>query len=355
MAAAVHPSRSLLAVIAAVSVVSGAAFVIVTWPFTWTSDITRNLAAARALLDGRFGTVEGYLYSPLAAALTVPLLAIPTFAAVLAWLGVKLAILIGSAATASRMLATRERILIAAAVVAFLPVVHDLLLGNVTVVIAAAIAYVAWNPDRARTGLPIGIVLATVPKPVLVPVLIWMLLWRRRAGMSALVVAAIATAAMVLLIGSDAAGAWIAALRNPPILSGGNFALSSWPPIPAILGATATIAATAIALRRGEGPGLVAVLCCGLLVSNYTVLYGAGVLLAAVPVVARAAPRATAVLALVAPVGLIAGFAIWVGAVIAVALAVPVQRWPNAASGTTLDATRRPLASPPRGEVAARS
>jgi hypothetical protein len=239
------------------------------------------------------------------------------------------ALLLAGVRVATRGFSTRRRVMVGVASVTFLPIVHDLLLGNVTVALAAVIALVAWSRDRAVTGIPLGIVLAAVPKPVLVPVLIWTLLWRRRAALTALVVAAVASLATLVIAGPDATAAWFAALRDPPILSGGNFALSSWPTLPAAAAAVATIVATVIALRRGEGPGLVAALCCGLLVSNYTVLYGAGVLLAAVPVLARAAPRATAALALLAPIGLIAVFPLWVASLIAVALAVPVEAWPR--------------------------
>ena len=326
-----RPGTAVLALVAAVSTVSAVAFVLVTWSFTWAADISRNLAAAQALLEGRFGTVEGYLYAPFAAMLTVPLLALPAAAAVIVWLLAKVALVVAGVGAATRALSTRDRVLCAVAAVTFLPIVHDLLLGNVTVLLAAVIALVAWTRDRAATGLPLGIVLAAVPKPVLVPVLVWMLLWRRRAALTALLVAAVASLATLVVAGTDATAAWLAALRDPPILSGGNFALSSWPAMPAALAAMATIAATVVALRRGEGPGLVAALACGLLVSNYTVLYGAGVLLAGVPVLARAAPRATAAIALVAPIGLIAAFPVWVASVLGLALAVPVQAWPRPA------------------------
>ena len=54
----------------------------------WAVDSHRDIAAAVALLNGTSGSVPGYLYSPLAAALTVPALALPTDVAVVAWLAV---------------------------------------------------------------------------------------------------------------------------------------------------------------------------------------------------------------------------------------------------------------------------
>jgi hypothetical protein len=330
MWAAFQPSRASLALVAVISVASGVALAIVTWEFTWSADIDRNLHAADALLAGRFGTVEGYVYSPFAAAITVPLLAIPAGAAVVVWLGVKVAAVLAGAALRTRDLPTLSRALIAASAVSFVPIVHDLLLGNVTVALVAAVALVAWQRDRVVTGIPLGIVLAAVPKPVRIPVLVWMLLRRPRALAGALAVAAVATLVTVLVFGVAPYLTWIDALRNPPILSSGNFALSSWQPVPAVLASAVTIAATLMALRRGEWPGLVCALCCGLLVSTYTVVYGAGLLLVAVPALARAAPRATILLALTAPIGLIAAFPAWIGAVMVVALAVPTAGWSSA-------------------------
>ena len=89
LAAAFRPSDGSLAVVAAVSVVSATVFVAVAWSFTWTSDIARNLQAAEALRAGRFGSVEGYLYSPFAALLTIPLLALPSAVAIIGWLVAK--------------------------------------------------------------------------------------------------------------------------------------------------------------------------------------------------------------------------------------------------------------------------
>ena len=91
----------------------------------------------------------------------------------------------------------------------------------------------------------------------------------------------------------------------------------------------AVVAATLLALRRGPAPGLVAALACGLLVSPYTILYAAGVLLVAAPALARAAPRSILVLALLAPVGLVVAFPLWVGSVMLLAFTVPRGRWPG--------------------------
>jgi len=293
----------------------------------WAADVDRNLLAARALLDGTFGTVDGYLYSPLAAALTIPALAVPEGAVVVGWIVLRVAILLIATNVVTRGLRPLDRFLASAAAIAFLPILYDLELGNVTVLIAAAVAVVAWTPDRAAAGIPLGIVLAAAPKPQLIPVLIWMALFRRKALVGALGTAGVGTLGALAAFGPGPYGEWVAALHAPPDLVVGNLSLSGLPPFAAISASVAVATVTLLALRRGPAPGLVAALACGLLVSPYTILYAAGVLLVAAPALARAAPRATLVLALLAPVGLVVAFPVWVGFVMLLALVIPRRRW----------------------------
>jgi len=323
--------RPALLALAGFSVVMGVVLLLSIAGTAWAADAHRNLLAARALLDGTFGTVEGYLYSPLAAALTIPALAVPEGVAVVGWLLLKVVLLLLATVAVTRDLRPVDQVLVAAAAVAFLPILYDLELGNVTVLIAAAIATVAWIPDRASAGIPLGIILATAPKPQLIPVLIWMALFRRRALAGALGAAGVGTLAGFVVVGPGPYEAWIAALRAPPDLTRGNLSLSGMPTLIAIPAALAVVAGTILALRRGPAPGLVAALACGLLVSPYTILYGAGVLLVATPCLARAAPRGTLALALLAPVGLVVAFPLWVASVGLLAFAVPSEPWPGGA------------------------
>jgi len=343
-------TRPALVALAGFSTVTGVVLILSVAPSAWAADAHRNLQAARALLDGTFGTVDGYLYSPLAAALTIPALAVPEGAAVVGWLVLKVAILMIATRVATRGLQPLDRLLVSAAVIAFLPVLYDLELGNVTILVAAAIAMVAWTPDRAAAGIPVGIVLATAPKPQLIPVLVWMAVFRRHALGGALGAAGLGTLAGLVVVGPGPYGAWIAALRAPPDLAVGNFSLSGMPPLAAIPASFAVLAAALLALRRGPAPGLIAALACGLLVSPYTILYAAGVLLVAAPALARAAPRPTLVLALLAPVGLVVAFPLWVGSVMLLAFTVPRRRWPGGClTPVTAGSVERaaPVDSPP--------
>jgi Glycosyltransferase family 87 len=298
----------------------------------WAVDAHRNLAAAVALLNGTFGSVPDYLYSPLAAALTVPALALPTDVAVVAWLALKIALLAVGTAVATRGLGGIDRLLLGVAAVGFLPILYDLELGNVTVIVLAAVAAIAWTPDRVATGIPLGIILATAPKPQLVPVLIWLAVTHRRALVGAVMTAALATLVGLALTGPAAYAVWVEALRAPAYLNSGeviNLALWSLPPVVAVPSALAAIGGFYLALRRGYWPGLVAAICLGLLVAPYTLVYGAGLLPVAAPAAVRASPRAALGLAITAPVALVIAFPAWVGMALAFAVLMPAAAWPS--------------------------
>lgn len=304
----------------------------------WAVDSHRNLAAAVALQHGAFGSDPDYLYSPLAAALTVPAVALPTDVAVVAWLALKIALLVVGTAIATRELGGIDRLLLGVAVVGFLPILYDLELGNVTVIVLAAVAAIAWTPDRVATGIPLGVVLATAPKPQLVPILVWLVVAHRRALVGAVATAALATLVGLALTGPAAYAAWVETLRAPAYLNGGdviNLALWSLPPVIAIPGAVVAVGGFLLALRRGHWPGLLAATCVGLLLAPYTLIYGAGLLLVAAPATVRASPRAALGLAIIAPIALVLAFPMWVGLVLALAVLVPAESWPSRGSAMT--------------------
>ena len=297
----------------------------------WAVDAHRNLAAAATLGHGAFGSDPAYLYAPLAAALTVPALAVPTDVAVVAWLAVKVTLLMVGTFIATRGLGAIDRLLLGVAVVAFLPILYDLELGNLTVIVLAALAALAWTPDRYATGIPLGVILATAPKPQLIPVLVWLAVTHRRALVGATATAVLATLVGLALTGPSPYAAWVAALRAPAYLNSGdviNLALWSLPPILAIPGAVAAIGLFLLALLRGYWPGLIAATCVGLLVAPYTLIYGAGLLLVAAPAATRASPRAVLGLAIIAPVALVLAFPAWIALVLALVVLVPTRAWP---------------------------
>jgi hypothetical protein len=324
--------RPALVGLAALSVFLGFVAVTRAAHVVLAADAHRNLAAASALINGAFGSVADYLYSPLAAALAVPALALDPSIAVAAWFALEVALLVVGTALVTRGLCDIDRVLIGVVVIGFLPVVYDLELGNVTVVVIAALAAIAWMPDRVATGIPLGIILATAPKPQLIPVLIWLAIVHRRALLGVLVTAVLATLVGIALTGPTAYEAWIAALRAPAYLNSGeviNLALWSLPAVIAIPAAAVAILGFVVTLRRGYWPGLVGAICVGLLLAPYTLIYGAGLLLVAAPAAVRASPSVVFVLAIIAPALLVVAFPVWVGLVFAAAAVLPAAAWPS--------------------------
>lgn len=323
----------VLVAITALTAIVGIGVGIAIAPNAWAVDAERNLRAARDLVAGQFGTDHGYVYSPLAAALTVPWTWIPQALAISLWLALRLGLLAAGTAVATRGRPAAERLLVFVAVALFVPTLYDLLLGNVSILLAAAVALVAWRRDATWTGIALGLVLATVPKPQLVPILIWMLAYRRQALVGTVVTAAGATGLAALTLGAPAYGEWIAVLRSVDYLSSpmyGNLSLFAFLPGPiALAAAVAALVASAVALRRGEQPGLVACIALGLLIAPYTLAYAAVLLLVALPALATAAPRATVALALTASLGVIVALPLWLGGVVAAALSAPRDRWPR--------------------------
>jgi hypothetical protein len=322
-----------LAAVATFQIVISAAVVAVIAGQVWLMDAARGVDAAHALASGTFGIDRGYLYSPLAALLILATTWIPAGLAGGAWLAARFGVLLAGIRHQTRGLATMDRVLIAIAATAFLPTVHDLMLGNVSILLAGAVALVAWAPDRLRTGVPLGLALAIAPKPALIPILVWMLVFRRRALAGSLGTATAATIAAIAVVGSGPYLAWIEVLRHPQYLAGpqgGNFALTGFFHMPVALGLSAlAVAAGLLALRQGETPGLLAAVAVGLLVAPYTLAYGAVFLLLAVRPLAGALPAWLVLLAaLAAPVFVIEFLPGLAAALLAAAVLVRPWRWP---------------------------
>jgi len=324
--------------VAAMNTILGVVVGVLLFPLAWAADGDRNLAAAQALAAGTFGQDHTYLYAPLAAALTLPVSAlVPTGAAIGGWLLARIAVLAAGIARQTRELSTPERVLVLVAAIGFVPTLYDLLLGNVSILIAGVVALIAWSDDDYRTGLPLGLLLATIPKPALIPILIWMLVYRRRAFLSAVGSAAVFSAIGLVVLGGGAYASWLQVLLHPYYLGTaqlGNMALGAMlPPVLAWPLTVLTVVATLVALRRGESPGLIACLCAGLLVAPYTMAYGAVLLLLAVRPLARVAPMRTFALAITGSLGVIVFMPLWVGAVLATTLAVPRAAWSGLREG----------------------
>ena len=121
-----------------------------------------------------------FRYTPLGALLFVPLVPLSEDAAAWAWVGIKLVVLGVTAVWYARPWNGVDRWLVLLAVVAFPPIVHDLVLGNVSTITVLVLLAVARWPDT-RGGVALGLLLALMPKPHLIPVLVYLAFRQRRA------------------------------------------------------------------------------------------------------------------------------------------------------------------------------
>lgn len=297
----------------------------------WMVDVRRNLGAARDLIAGDFGRDGGFLYSPFAALVTVPLTWLPEPVAVGAWLAIGLAIVVAGVSLTTRGLPLADRALVTLSVMMFVPVLYDLLLGNVTMFLLGGIALVAWRPDRARHGIALGLLLAAAPKPGLIPIVLWMILFRRRAVAGIVAGSLVATAVTVVLFGTTPYLAWISVLRAPDYLSSpmaGNMALSSlaWPW--SLVASAAAIVAALWTLRGGPWPALLGAVCVGLLVAPYTLAYSGAFVLVVAPALVAASPWLALALGLTASMASVLAFPIWIAILLGLAMVVPPRTWP---------------------------
>ncbi len=193
---------------------------------TFGADSGLYRRCAVLLADGQ-NEFCGFLYSPLTALIARPLTLVSPTTAELAMTLIGVTILVTGVALETRGLAPIDRVLIAAAVLTFAPVVYELLLGQTTLLIAAALYPVVRRRDTFASGIPLGIALALAPKPLLLPVLAWMLVWRRQALMAAVLTALALTGIGVIVVGLDQYRSWLSVLTGAGRESvGGTFVLS---------------------------------------------------------------------------------------------------------------------------------
>lgn len=324
--------RPTLVAVAAMNALTGLMIAAVIAPLAYGQDADFYRSCALSVIAS--GGTCGSLYPPLVAIVARPLTWVsPTTAGIVMTLIGIATLMIGVALeTRGRVLA--DRVLVAVAALGFAPVVYELVLGQVTLLIAAALYPVARRADAYRNGVPLGIALALAPKPLLLPVLFWMLIRRRRALAMALLTGAALTAVGLALAGPEQYRQWLSVLTGVggQSVSGtlalslsGNFSI--WPLNPAKLALAVGISAVTVwAILRHDARGFVAALLAGLLLAPYTGLYAASILLLAVTPALIFAPRATRVLALIANpvVGFLLALPGWCLA--ALAACIPLER-----------------------------
>ena len=253
-------------------------------------------AAARVLDDPStlydWSDTYTFRYTPLGALPFIPLVPLSESAASWAWVAVKALVLIGAAAWFSQPWAGRRRWLVALLVISFPPIVHDLMIGNVsTFTLLAFIAVARWQD--ARGGFVIGLLTLLVPKPHLLPVLAYLAIRRPREFVAAAATMAVGTLIGLVLFGPDPWLAFLGTLREPLERTfTANIGFSSlFGPVGVVIGIIAALGVLLGGLVMGGTRGFGLSIIAGVLMGPYTFIhYLAGTLVAVEPVL-RSRPR----------------------------------------------------------------
>jgi hypothetical protein len=233
-----------------------------------------------------------FRYTPMGALFFAPLAGISDSAAAVVWLVFKLIALALTAAWFVRDWPRQDRWLVALLVLTFPPIVHDLVIGNIsTLTTLVLLAVVRW--PNARGGVVMGVLVALAPKPHLLPVLVWMA-FRQRGAFAATAATSLAiVAAGLLIFGLDPWLAFLGTLREPLDRTfTANIGFSSWlGPVGVAVGVVAAAVLLVLALRREGTNGFGLAIVSGIVMGPYTFIhYLSGTLIAVMPVL-RTRPR----------------------------------------------------------------
>ncbi len=176
-----YAGRPTLLAVAAMNLVTGLGVAAILAPLSFGGDVDifrRGAVGARA----RAVTPRTSCTRRWRACSSVPLTWIPFEAAAAVMLAIGLVVLVAGVALETRGHAAIDRDpRRSSRPLTFAPVVNELLLGQVTLLIAAALYPAVRRGTATRRGIALGIALALIPKPLLLPVLFWMLVRRRQA------------------------------------------------------------------------------------------------------------------------------------------------------------------------------
>jgi hypothetical protein len=169
----------------------------------------------------------------------------------------------------------------------------------------AASIYLAVSRESRWAAFPLGLVIAALAKPFLVPFLLWMLVYRRAGALMAIGTAAALTIVAFVVMGPGTYRAYIdavtAATRIDLSYSLGLSGIAPGLLIPVSIAVFAGFVALLL-LSRDESSLLVWSLLVGLVAAPYVTHYSVVPVLAGIPLFARSHPTRTLVMAaLVAP------------------------------------------------------
>jgi hypothetical protein len=253
-------------------------------------------AAERALTDPStlydWSDTYTFRYTPIGALLFAPLVPLSEDAAAWAWLIVKLGVLALTASWFSNRWSGNRRVLVALLVLAFPPIVHDLVLGNVsTITVLALLALARWTDGRG--GVAIGLITVLMPKPHLVPVLAYLAVRRPRDFLASLATMAAGVVIGLLIFGVDPWLDFLATLREP--LERTFTANVGWSgllgPAGVVVGVVIGLVVFVFGVRMGGARGYGLSILSGIIAGPYTFIhYLSGTLVAVEPVL-RTRPR----------------------------------------------------------------
>ena len=238
-----------------------------------------------------------FRYTPLGALLFVPLVPLSATAAAWAWVGVKLVVLAVAARWYARPWDGIDRWLVLLAVVAFPPIVHDLVIGNVSTITLLVVLAVARWPD-ARGGMVLGLLLAVMPKPHLIPVLAYLAFRQPRAFVASIATIGVSILAGVALFGIEPWLQFAGTLREPLERTfTANIGFSGLlGPVGVAVGVVVAVAIFVVGVLVGGARGYGLSIIAGIVAGPYTFIhYLAGTIVAAEPVLRVAATAACGV------------------------------------------------------------
>ena len=261
----------------------------------WGIDLHLVLEAGGRLLAGESIYADPrFLYPPAAAVIGVPLAGLPFDLVSVAYAVAKIALSAYVVLWLTPGWSRPPQAIAILTLVACLPFVHDLFLGNANVMLVLAMAGVALTSDRRWHGVPLGVAAALFAKPFLIPFLLWMLVWRRSALVGTVAAGLAVTAVAAVLAGPASYAEWIEALRAGTRFAApfeGNHGITAlapglWAPVAALT----AIGLIVVLARRGPLVGLVWAVTAGILLAPYAGTYSALPIAIVIPALAIRAP-----------------------------------------------------------------
>ncbi len=253
-------------------------------------------AADRALSDPstlyEWSDTYTFRYTPIGALFFTPLAPLDEAVASWAWLAFKVGVLAVTAVWFARPWAAHRRWLVMLLVVAFPPIVHDLVIGNVsTLTVLVFLAVARWQD--ARGGVALGLLTVLMPKPHLIPVLAYLAIRRPRDFLAALATMAGGVAVGLVIFGIEPWIAFVETLREP--LERTFTANVGWSgllgPVGVVVGVVIGLVVLVSGMLLGGARGYGLSIIGGILMGPYTFIhYLSGTIVAAEPTL-RAKPR----------------------------------------------------------------